>query len=190
MTVMKPAIECQHPNRPQTGLRESGNLHGASVGRPPLPTWSYVAGDHKMSVSRILRSRRAVGLGTPDDRARPRLLVLAPIFLLGCTISMPGLLQGSVSPQGPGQSDPSELEPVPPSDMELSALSGEWAGLETLTSLGQCKLEGGSESLSYPVSMRWTVDDEGNVGISLPAWPGVYPYTFAGEAQPDLSVSL
>jgi len=74
--------------------------------------------------------------------------------------------------------------------MELSTLSGVWTGLETLTRLGQCKLEGGSESLSYPVRMRWTVDDEANVKISLSEWPGVYPYASAGRAQSDLSVSL
>jgi len=74
--------------------------------------------------------------------------------------------------------------------MELTALSGVWTSVETVTSAGQCKLKGCSESLSYPVRMRWTADDERNVEISLPDWPGVYPYALTGKAQPDLSVSL
>ena len=80
------------------------------------------------------------------------------------------------------------LSPAPLID--LSRLSDEWTGTETLTSVGQCKLEGGSESLSYPVRMRWRVGDDGDVEISLPEWPGVYRYTFTGRAQSDLSVSL
>jgi hypothetical protein len=74
--------------------------------------------------------------------------------------------------------------------VDLPALSGLWTGQETLARLGECRLEGGSDSITNPVSMIWRVDEEGEVEIMLPAWPGVYPYTFAGEAQPDLSVSL
>jgi len=127
-------------------------------------------------------------LGPPRRLDLPQLLVVAVIFLLSWEISIPSFPQAEDPSLGSCQSDSPGSAPSAPSIIELSRLSGEWTGTETLTSVGQCKLEGGSESLSYPVRVRWTV--EGNVEISLPAWPGVYPYTFAGEIQPDLRLSL
>ena len=119
---------------------------------------------------------------------RPVVLIAAAILLLACTITTPAFLQPQENSQGTAPSASDGGEPGPSAD--LSDLSGTWAGQETLTRLGECKLEGGSDSVTNPVTMVWRIDDEGQVEIILPAWPGVYPYTFAGKAQPDLSVSL
>jgi len=65
-----------------------------------------------------------------------------------------------------------------------------WTSLDPLTRVGQCRLEGGADSITNPVTMNWSVGDEGEVEVILPAWPGIYPYTFAGEVQPNLGVYL
>jgi len=75
-------------------------------------------------------------------------------------------------------------------EMELSELTGEWKGTDTLTSVGLCMLADGLRSVSNPVRMLWSVDDEGQVEITLPDWPGTSPYTFTGKIQPNGSVAL
>ena len=126
--------------------------------------------------------------GSSHGLPRPVVLIAASILLLACTIATPAFLQPQESPQGPATSALNGGESGPTAD--LSDLSGPWTGQEALTRLGQCQLEGGSDSVTYPVTMIWRVDDEGDVEITLADWPGVYPYTFAGKALPDLSVSL
>jgi hypothetical protein len=81
---------------------------------------------------------------------------------------------------------PAEVVPV---SIERTALSGIWLGTETLTAVGSCRLEQG-DTVTNPVKMLWSVDEAGQTTIALPDWPGVFPYTFAGEIQPDLSISL
>lgn len=76
-----------------------------------------------------------------------------------------------------------------PISIQGSTLSGLWTGTETLTVQGTCRLEQG-DSVTNPVKMIWRVEAEGAVVVTLPEWPGVYPYTFEGQLQPDRSVSL
>jgi hypothetical protein len=73
--------------------------------------------------------------------------------------------------------------------MDRSVLSGTWTGTETLTAVGSCRFEQG-DSVTNAVKMLWRVNEEGEVIVTLPDWPGVYPYTFKGEIQSDLGVSL
>ena len=69
-------------------------------------------------------------------------------------------------------------------------VTGTWTGTDTLSGGGKCKLAGGVDSVTNPVRMVWTVHEDGDVTILLPDWPGVYPYSFYGKVNPDLSVEL
>jgi hypothetical protein len=88
---------------------------------------------------------------------------------------------------------PAATQDIRPTNVPISiapaTLSGTWTGTETLTAVGSCKLEQGN-SVTNPVKMVWQVNDQGEVVVILPNWPGVYPYTFEGNVQPDLSFSL
>ena len=151
------------------------------------PRWPSMRSCRRMAPSEELGSGGTVQQGGSHDPPRPVVLVVAAALLFGCTIPIPESSRPQESPLG---TDPSEPAPGTPADVEFSDLSGLWTGQETLTRLGECRLEGGSDSITNPVSMIWRVDEEGEVQVILPDWPGVYPYTFAGKAQSDLSVSI
>lgn len=113
----------------------------------------------------------------------PSLYLLGGFLVIACS-----LFSGFPSP--PQIAATADIEPtIVPILIERSTLSGTWTGAETLTAVGSCKFEQG-DSVTNPVKMLWRVDKEGEVIVTLPDWPGVYPYTFTGEIQPDLSVSL
>lgn len=120
---------------------------------------------------------------------RYRLCLIPGLYLLcGLLVMACSLFSGIPFP--PKTAATADIEPtIVPILMERSALSGVWTGTETLTTVGSCMLEQG-DSVTNPVKMLWRVSEEGEVIVTLPDWPGVYPYTFKGEILPDLSVSL
>jgi hypothetical protein len=103
------------------------------------------------------------------------------MLLMGCSLLPASPLLATSAP-------PDHVPEIPLVLVQRSNLSGTWSGTETLTAIGSCILQG-EDSITKAVRMQWQVDDDGSVNITLPEWPGVYPYTFKGQISPELDLS-
>ena len=70
--------------------------------------------------------------------------------------------------------------------IELSTLSGDWTGTETILQAGQCTISGG-DSISVPITLVWVVDSDGNVNVQNPQRGNE---SWSGKVEPNLNISL